>query len=583
MKQIILTLLFAGLFQLTFAQPAKTGTVPRDNGATEMVSMGKRYLKNNNYTQAIKMFEDALSRPYNQSTTAAIYLSGMCYYYLNDLKNAGLYFNQVITEFPLSKYGEEAKYHLALMRVAQQEELIIGKGMEELLRLHQDAVEGEISKECLNSFKYHALNTCETTTLENLYNQVPEALKKDILEILCYRLVSDNRKADAKKLYTAFKNEGKDSNFLSILLAEKKKITKIEDKNIVKIAVFLPLFIDGTNVEALAKGEIPEKSQVALDIYEGLQRSIEEYSAKGKKRVYLKVFDTQRENTVVEKQLQELETLYPDLIIGEIYNKQSRVIGDWAERKGIPQIVPVSPTGSLVAGKKNVFLLRPSAAVHGKRMAEHAFMRLGAKNAVVWNDRKSSTKEMVTGFKNTFEALGGTIKMIEIDSIPQKSINGVPYYIGQMGNPDIVYFPIASADVMGAFLTGLGSKRPRLMMHPDVEAVSSVEREVKERLGILYTNSYLPNEDSNDFVKYYNEHLSKYNIPPSENNLRGYDMGSYLLQVIDDAPDMQNLSKYLRESPRYKGILIDYNFDGEQDNQAIHIMKFSGGGAVKVN
>lgn len=585
MKKVVLFVLSAFLIVQMMTAQSTGGALAKDGGAVDLISMGKRFLRNNNYPQALRMFEDAMTRSYNQSTTSAIYLCGLTYYQMGDFPNANQYFDLLAKEYPKSKYVEEAKYHQILMKVKGKDEKQQIEGLKQLLTLSEQVADGEMVKECqniINNFLYYQANA---NVAKSFYVTAPPEYKLQYLEAACYRLVQEDRKDEAKTLISEFTAKGgKTTEFLDILMAEKKTFAKIKPKNIAKIAMFLPLFVDNVNVEALT--EIPAKSQVALEFYEGFKQALEEYAPTSKKQIYLKIYDTQRDNTIIGTQLADLEDLYPDMIIGEVYNRQSRVLADWTDSKGVPQIVPLSPTLQLTQGKANVFLARPSAATHGKKMANYAYYNLGLRKVAVWNDKKSVTVEMASAFEQEFKQLGGTPVPFQIDSLYQRAIGQIPYVMNGIKNQgcDGMYTPMAGEETIGLILSYLGASTIKVMAAPDIENFFAIDRELKEKIGIYFTTSYLPNENSIRYVSYYNAHLEKYGTAPTETNIRGYDLGMYVLPLLDEyTPEKGTLSDFIRNHPKMQGLHIDYNFEKQQDNQAVHIMQFTGQGTLKRN
>lgn len=575
-----------GLILTNSITAQKDTYIPKDQGAVDMLSMAKRFLKNTNYPQALRSFEDVMIRPYNQSTTSSVYFLGLTYYNIKDYANARQYFELIINEFPASKFADDAKYHVALLDLDTKEEAKQLKALISLYELYGKVADGDLSKDCINIVKDYLFYKLNSDLALKFYEKVGKDFKLEALEGVSYRLVQEDKKPQAKELLKKFTaNGGVPSPFLQVLLADKKVVPKIEPKNIMKIAMFLPLYIDNTNVEALT--DIPAKSQVALELYEGINMAIEQNAPKSSKQIYFKVFDTQRDNTILGAQLADLEDMYPDVLLGEVFNKQSRVLAEWAESKGVTQIVPLSPTLNLTEGRKNTFLARPSGATHGKKMADFAFYQMGLRKVAVWNDKKAVTVEMAKAFEDEFKTLGGTALPFTIDSMYQRSIGQIPYVMNGVKNQgcDGMYMPMGNEESIGLALSYLGNGSGiKVMTSPDIENFYSMDRELKEKVGIYFTTSYNPNESSLEYVNFYNSYIAKYQIAPTETNIRGYDLGVWLLKMIDEyTPEKGTFSDFIRTHARTDAVHLDYQFEGKQDNQAIHIMQYSPAGLVKRN
>lgn len=580
-KKAFLLICFFSTLTVVFSQ-----SIPKDQGAVELMNLGKRYMKNTNYPQALRMFEDALIRDYNQATTSAIYMTGLAYYQMEDYANAKQYFDILTKEYPLSKYVEDAKYHLVMLGLKSTSEKELVQTAVDLYKLHDEIVDGEISRESHAAVQYFLFYKASGKIAAMVYEKVPAKYREEVCEAACYRFVQEENREQAKALIQKhLKNGGKETTFLKVLMMEKKIAPKAVEKNIAKICLFLPLYIDNADVSGLK--EIPLKSQVGLEFSEGFIKAIEDHAkTPGGKQIYLKIFDTQRDNEILGAQLAELEDLYPDVIVGEIFNKQSRVLADWAESKGVAQIVPLSPTVQIADKKNQVMLARPAAATHGKKMAEYAYSVTGVRKIAVWNDKKAVTVEMANAFEKRFKELGGQVVPMQIDSIYQRSIGQIPYCMNGIKNQgcDAMYIPMTNEESVGLILSYLGASSIKIFASPDIESFYTMDRELKERIGIYFTTSYLPDENSRGYAEFYNAFLAKYGIAPTETNVRGYDLGKFLLSVLDEySKDKGDMNEFIKNHPKVKALHLDFDFNGQPDNQAIHIMQYTPSGILKRN
>jgi hypothetical protein len=111
-----------------------------------------------------------------------------------------------------------------------------------------------------------------------------------------------------------------------------------------------------------------------------------------------------------------------------------------------------------------------------------------------------------------------------------------------------------------------------------------MDRELKEKIGILYTTTFLPDENSAAYVSFHNSFLTKYGIAPTEINLRGYDLGIYIMSMLDEySKDKGKLNEFFKKHNSVKAIHANFDFQGQSDNQGVHIMQYVPGGTVKRN
>lgn len=578
--KLILLVILTGLFFPGFSQ-----SIPKDPGALDLINLGKRYMKNTNYPQALRMFEDAMIRDYSQTTTVAIYMTGLSYYNMEDYANARQYFDILLKEYPLSKYTEDARYHMALLGLKSTSDKELVQACVDLYKLYDELIDGDVSKECHAAVQHFLFYKATGKIGAQVFEKVDAKYKQEVCEAAAYRLVQEEKRDEAKVLIQKhLKTGGKESGFLKVLMMEKKTPPKAVEKDIAKVCLFMPLYIDNTDVASLR--EVPMKSQVALEFTEGFLKAVDDHNNGSGKQIYLKIFDTQRDNEILGAQLAELEDLYPDVIVGEVFNRQSRVLADWAESKGVAQIVPLSPTIQLADKKNQVVLARPAAATHGKKMAEYAFNITGVKKVAVWNDKKSVTVEMANAFEKRFKELGGQVVPMQIDSLYQRAIGQIPYCMNGIKNQgcDAMYIPMSNEESVGLILSYLGASSIKIFASPDIESFYTMDRELKERIGIYFSTSYLPDENSRSYAEFYNGFLAKYGLAPTETNIRGYDLGKFLLTLLDEySPSKGGFNEFVKNHPRVKALHLDFDFGGQSDNQAIHIMQYTPSGVLKRN
>jgi len=569
--------------QKQVAKSTQGGTIPRDDKTIELIGLGKKFLKAKQYGDAAHTFESATTRPFNQATTASIYLAGLSYFYMGDDYFATQRFNQIITEYPKSRYADDSRYHKGIILLKNMSSTKKMDGMDLMLGLGATAKDESLAKEAQNTSKHYLFYEFTADDVAKYYQRVRTNHKLTVLEALCFHKVSQGDMEAAKRQLKVYESQGgKASPFLQALFDE-RKVAKYVEKDIMKIGVFLPLYLDSYRYDTTLNAA-GDRNRMALEFYEGFQKAVDTYAGISKKKIYVKVFDTQRNSAMVSKQLVELDAVYPDVVVGEIYSQQTRVISDWAEKRGIPQFIPLNPTSSLVDGKSYVFLTSPSTVTHGKRMAEYARSNLGLQRVAVFTDGKAVTEEIANSYINTFDTLGGEVIRLFVD----KSEYGrrIPQLVRSLSiqNVDGVYFPINDEEMADLLLSSMRSMKALVMGTPHWQNFKVMHREDKERVNLLFSSASLPENNNPDFLAFYNSHTMSYGLPPSDYHIQGYDLGLYLVSVLDEYnPKAMPLTNYIKERAPYQGIQLDYEFKSLQSNQGINICQYTRDGIVKVN
>lgn len=584
MTKHLLCICFLCCANFLFSQPLNA-----DAQAAKLIEEAKIMFSENKFSEAAETFENALLRPFNTLTTTAMYLSGVSSYYDHDWVNAQYRLNQLITSYPKSKYIGDAQYHLALAEMNGDNSRTKAMGLERMYALREvmKEIPLAITNEAKQASKIYAFHHLSAEVVTNFYTKAAEKHKTELIEAICYNYLRENNRNEAEAVYQNYLNEGRtNSPFVENLFLNTNLAARQSDgvsSPIVNIAVMLPFFTPNNTVEIDTMDYTPENSQMPLELYEGFMEGIEAYSQFSKKKYFIQVFDTKRDNYTVEKQLKALESLQPDMIIGEIYNKQSRLISEWATQHLVTQIIPLSPTRALIENKRNVFLLNPSTTTHGHKMAEYAYRDLGLRKVTVWTDGRLATANLANAFAARFQVMGGTPIIANIDSVYNLAQPQILQSKDKFTNSEGMYIPINNEETVGLILSLIDANRykTKVMTLPDVEFYEQIESELKEVCGIYYTTTYTPQIESEGYKSYYENHLLNYNSPPSEYHIVGYDMGQYISRVWDDY-NGGDFNQFLRDYVPSYGIHVEYDFNREQDNQGVRIQQYTAEGIITV-
>ncbi len=96
-----------------------------------------------------------------------------------------------------------------------------------------------------------------------------------------------------------------------------------------------------------------------LAFYEGALIAVDEMQKLGM-NIRLHVFDSKRDNTVVDSLVYSGEFLNLDLIIGPIYPQLQKTVADFAFKNRIPMVSPLSSNGSFAENNPYYFQVNPS-------------------------------------------------------------------------------------------------------------------------------------------------------------------------------------------------------------------------------
>jgi len=564
-----------------------SNNVPYDAEVAALLRVGKRYMDNAQYDMASKVFHDASERAFNQLTTTSLYLYGIAEIYRGEYESALDQLELFTNRFPKSQYIEDAKYHKGLALLESDNYYEVKEGLDLLFELKDDA-SNDVSRAAVLAIKNFLFYEMELRDIERYYKTVSKENTLMILEALCYQMSVEGERETAVSYYEGYKSTTKDSSAFLEGLLHVKRFTQM-NPSINKVALFLPFNLDFISASLL--DEIPTRSRLALDFYEGFLEAVYEYEENNNKTILLKVYDTQEDTSDVAGQLEELEMIRPDIIVGGYNSHVVRQLSEWAEDRKVPYMIPINPYGTLVEGKEYSFLMNPSIEMHGRSMAEYAYQSLDLRKVAVWTNQKTVTDKMAQGFVEVFQGMGGDVEVMVVDSFfSEKAEEMIPEMVSDMKKEyfDGVYIPINSdVETANLILSLISKEEIELIAMGSPRWRSSsynyIQRDLKETYQLHFTTSnfYYPSQPA--YQTFYNSYLKKYYYIPSDRSLQGYNTGKYIFQLFEDYDYSMPFDDFIRNKELYEGIQLSFFFGGGQINEYVNIGKYNIGSITKEN
>lgn len=554
------------------------------------MARGKQYFMHEAYDLAARSFETAALRPFHPASTAAFYLSGLAHYRAGRERQARAWFERLTTQHPASRYVREARYHLGVMGLKSGKRKEQVQGAAWLIALLPRDTLNALAQDALTHLRRYWFFDCSLREVETAFEQAAAPVQPSLLEALCYQHLDRGEVEAARQAYTAYREAHPDfeSLYIERLL---NRLPPREQEDLAAIAVVMPLWL--TQVPADSVKALPARQRGMLEFYEGLQLALDAYAPLARKRFFLKVIDSGQNNDSLAQRLSELTELRPDLVIGDIYNAQSDLLSQWSERSGTPQVIPLSPTPELVQDKAYTFLAHPSGPRHGHATAEYAYLVEGMDRVVVWSDGQRGTDWLADAFCLTFDTLGGTVIRLQVDSaITSATREELSLLIRSLKTQDLdgVYLPLlANEEVAGLILSEMQIQHldVRVMGGPAwYKRYQQIDRELKEQYGVIFSTSYMIEVADPAYHQFAQEYLKRYHLPPSALAVQGYDLGMYVLTVLDGYQPKRDgeLADYLRAYPAFHGLHQVFQFMGHQMNQQVNIGAFQAKGPlIKLN
>ncbi len=582
-RQLFTVVMLLSICSCLMAQDEEWVSDPRGDA---YVSAGKKLLAQGHYDRAREAFDSALMRPFHPRTTSASYLKGLTWFYQGESDSAHAVFSDFLEAYPESHYVPEATYHQAILLLEGWPDTQ-AEGLDDLVQLWMQDSLTDLSISARNKVSQYVFKSCDTSSIHRLRDTLGPGYPLP-LQAECYCLKEHfDQEERAKRLYEEHLRSGEPIPFLERLFDPRRE-DRYGDRENIRIAIFLPLFLQESAHDSIP--DVPRKSRVALEFWEGIQMAYEELEPKLKNRFTLQVFDTRRDSQTVENLVRDLDAWYPDLVVGAVYNTQTEIISQWSERTGTPQIVPFSPSQKLVEGKLFTFLAHPDIEVHGRELAHYGFDSLEMRKVAVFTNQTQATEQLVHPFIEAIQTRGGEVIRVAVDSVfDEETAKDMISMIKslRLQEYDGIFIPIfGDQETAGLILSQISvmDMQAPVMASPHIwKRFTSIDRELKERYKVTFSTSYMPDSRDTAYVAYLNRCLEEYHIPPSDFHTQGYDLGVWMLTVLNEYPFRYlSLADYIRNYPLFQGFHQALEFGGQQINQTVNLGQFTEEGVIRL-
>ncbi len=279
------------------------------------------------------------------------------------------------------------------------------------------------------------------------------------------------------------------------------------------------------------------------------------------------------------------------VILGPMYSEEALAVSEYCASRGIVMLTPTATDERISALSPTSFQLNPTHRARGASMARFAIQELRAKTASIFAQDSTYGKDMGIGFKESFEQLGGEVKLFALlpESFSSFSKALAPLNLTfdkQLGYPltqfDVIYLPMTSPEAAAIALSQLRFYNIRGELLGSSDWLD--ERLLNNRE--LITNFYYAsdfqlaeNPATNHVVALYK---TRFGEEPNAFFWLGYDAMDYLFRVTFSLPSTSDLKLAIRSAPPIEMHHIPVFFDGQNVNQLMNIMRFSNGTLARV-
>lgn len=564
---LLLLLYFGGVLCPAAAQ------LKKDRRAERHFEHGQEALRDTlDYAAAVTHFEKATERRFNYYTTPSLYMSGLCYYYMNDYDRAIRYFEQLLREYPQSVYAPEVIYHKSRLMLRTEDKRAGGLYLLMKLILQQDGSEDLVAdaKAALHHFFF---KEADEAFLKEYLEQVRPEFRGLVLEALCWRAYQ-NREVKQLARYIQRAERTEDAQRVSRLrdLVKKPPIQQIDT---LRIAIALP-FCTGVTKPSQATRSA---SRRAMELMAGMEIAFGEFRrALPHTQVIVRTFDTYRETGVTEEVIRTtLKSFRPDVIVGGLYTEPSLVLARYARAHDCIQLVPLSTSEELVTDTTNVFLANPSIPTQLRAILKYTHEKLGKKRYLVVSDQGRVAEMLTHAFVDRAKAEELAVRVVRIQpegyNPPSKFQELIS--ILERSDFDALYFPSYQESFVEDLLEALRDRAiyVQILATPDWGRFRKIDRQLMADFDVIYHDIYYPRNDTNQFSKLSAAYEDQYQNVPSRYVCQGYDVVRYLMTVIEEGDPDLSIEERIHRAEPFRGVIQNYYYARGHDNQSVQLLK----------
>lgn len=557
-------------------------------------SEGVNEYRNQNYRQAIQIFEALFNQsPAHQRITAVYLMLGKCYYKMGSYKKSIAVLLELIDKFPQSNYVDDAYYALGFDYYAAGEYV---KSLNEFLLLADNGKEKKLLERSRNNALRIIDNNIAFNELQIIKENTSGEIASAILTIkLSQRYLEHGDRDRAVALLQNFVQQFPDNPYLATV----KQLLTRTNVNMpsaeVTIGVILPL-----------SGDYHEQAKAVLA---GIQYSQKKFNDTSAAKITLVIKDSEGDMVKLVKAAQELARDNRVVaIIGELEQDKTVAIAAAINGLNVPLIAPTTAGNGVASLNKYTFQINSDLENRGKLLAKYAMETLGLKTFATLAPADDYGKDMTDSFTATVDQLGGKIIAqkwyytdtqdlkrqfssmrnlgfnlankdslvryysrelddFKLEKVPVISINGLffPCYTEEI---QYIAPQFAFANIKAQILGG--------EYWYDYEKLRSHQNYVD---GIIFCSGYYFDETNPDFIKLRNDFRLAMKRTPQIMEFYGCDAMLVLADAIAHHHDTrEEIRNYLDNLENFPGLRGPITFKGNNGvNAEVRILTFKNG------
>ncbi len=329
------------------------------------------------------------------------------------------------------------------------------------------------------------------------------------------------------------------------------------------IAIMLP-FNANSYIPNASYDSIPEKSVMALELYEGMLVGLDHLQQQGL-QLTAHIYDTEKKPSKVGRILSSPEVQGADFILGPIYNKPLKTVAAFAKERGIYHVSPLSPSTKVTSNNPYYFIANPSIETHCEALFNYLMEAHKNKHYVTISNATSSKESKTAGLFARFarEYVGNgefsEVNMTQLNYASHTEEEIAAYLSDTQENVIIVtsFNELFINDVIRKLHMLRDTYRITLVGMPNWLEISSLQLDYLAHLNFHVSTPFWVDEYSAVHQRFKQDYITRFQTYPSNNAAKGYDLITHFGRTLKDHGS--NFGLFLNEVAT-QGTYTNYQF-----------------------
>lgn len=548
---------------------AAAGSFDDPEEATSLLAKGKRLLREGDWFQASKVFEELAGRyPDSKDIDKYIFYRAKAKYYSREYDAAIAGFTYFLARFSTSKELSYVNFFLGNVYYRGNN---VDKAVTHYLQAYRLADDTRLTDIIVPSLQTAFKNATSISLGRADFEPFPMPKRCTLVNLLADVLLRRGELIEAERIRTYC---DKDDH-----VTGSPNLNRKHPKDHLEIAMVLPF-----------SGELHSFGE---DIYDGAVVAADLYRSETERNFKLTPYDTKGDPIDAARIIKELSQSDAHAAIGPLTSEEAAVVSASLSCGTLPLLVPAATKAGLTLLSNTSFQLSPNIELQGVRMAEYAVEHLKADSTVIITSTDTDHLRLSRAFSERFQQLGGMVIAIEYYRPRDKDFG--PYIkdvkaimLGK--HPDSIFFVNEEGDTLDPdgleasvdclFLPGTPNQLRLLLQQINFynlngaylgtdawgdEAVLKLGDNITK--GAVFPSPFLTDETGDEYLRFAAAYDARFGRQPNRLSRVGYDAVTLMTRAINSgAGTREKLTEALKKVEKYEGASGRITFGKNREN-----------------